>query len=496
MKNKKMLMISKYGAVLVVMVLALCTFTSCKYLKMNPPPDADKTWVSDGNTCWLATAANMLAGAGYGTGTSVQERAQSIYDQLKAHFGNVTGWTDTAISWWLGSAHNTWTTNPYSVVTVYGNKSPKNPWANPNGAQFIANELRRCQMVGLSISWPTDAPGVVGSGGHAITAWGDNMPKSASVSSNPSGIRVTDSDTETGGDIQDYTYDSYTGPNPGGPNEGNGWYFNYDPNHPYIKHIVTLCPTTNAAGNVNTQKVTGSLKIHQDNKTDATDLHYVVYTDVRILTYLTSINWVGAGSPTIKEGGSGKELTVDWDLKEKPIPYCNDITITTEFILPYYNSIYYKNVHFTYPEGEGLKKIPEFGWIMKSPKLNDSILKLPDITGGYVIGKFDLLNVEKQLLGQYRFVHEYSYDQAPEEHFLGLKGEKEYFAANFAFGHSYGYVEKEELWEFENWMTTMNDIQIQLGDTTELKIDWKGRLPYPRGEDIEGRIKEIKPRNK
>ena len=38
------------------------------------------------------------------------------------------------MDWWLGSVHNTQkTSNPYSVVTVHGNKSPKRPWVlDPN----------------------------------------------------------------------------------------------------------------------------------------------------------------------------------------------------------------------------------------------------------------------------------------------------------------------------------------------------------------------------
>ncbi len=39
----------------------------------------------------------------------------------------------------------------------------------------------------------------------------------------------------------------------------------------------------------------------------------------------------------------------------------------------------------------------------------------------------------------------------------------------------------------------MGDKPILLGEKpSELRIDWKGRLPYPEGEDIRGRIKDIK----
>ena len=61
--------------------------SGCVYMKMNPPPDADKAFQTGNNSCYLATAANMLAGAGYGDGTTVQARADDIYGDLTGQFG-------------------------------------------------------------------------------------------------------------------------------------------------------------------------------------------------------------------------------------------------------------------------------------------------------------------------------------------------------------------------------------------------------------------------
>ncbi len=52
----------------------------------TPPPDANKPCFGCDGSCWLATAANMLAGAGYGTGATVQARADDIYGDLKVRF--------------------------------------------------------------------------------------------------------------------------------------------------------------------------------------------------------------------------------------------------------------------------------------------------------------------------------------------------------------------------------------------------------------------------
>jgi len=119
--------------------------------------------------------------------------------------------------------------------------------------------------------------------------------------------------------------------------------------------------------------------------------------------------------------------------------------------------------------------------------------RIPNVTGGYVVGSFDIISLdqpaEERRLAEYRFVHEYSYDQNPEEHVLLLTGEKGFAVTNVRVGHNYGYPTNEKLWEFENWMTEIREEIYELGDDpVKLEIDWKERLPYPPGEDITGRI--------
>jgi hypothetical protein len=484
--------------------MLLLLVTACIYMKMLPPPDVDKGPPTPtlpcnpgepivDNSCYLATASNLLAGAGYGTGNNVQSRAEEIYNEMVAQFGKECGgWTDLALSWWLNSANNTWSNNPYTVVTVYGNKSPKYPWSNSNGAQFIGNELRRCQFVGLSLSWPT-AGTSIGSGGHAITCWGDHSGKNT-LTYNPSRVRVTDSDSDNGGDVQSYTYDSYTNPNPGGANEGNGWYIDYDPNHPYIKHIVTLCSTDNPSDNKLTQKVLGSYRIHQNSKLAATDLHYKVGTDVDILSYKTEISWETTNVPSINESSPRRLLTVSWDLSDKPVPYCTWVTVTTEFILPTWNAMEYSNVKFTYPKTMVSKDFPSLKWVIKTP-LIDHADTIVNVTGGYVVGSYKIVNSQSlpdsQAVAEYRFIHEYSYNQSPEIHNFYLSGTPGYTATNVRFGHSYGYLSANELWNFRDWKTDLAKEMFPLGDSTiMIPIMWIGQLPYPQGEDIRGRIRE------
>lgn len=480
---------SKRGLVLAIAALFAVSCAATPYMKMNPPPDADKTSTSGtNNSCWLATASNMLAGVGYGSGTNVQDRADDIYGDMVTHYTIANGgWTDTALTWWLGSSNNTWTTNPYTVVTVSGNKSPALPWANANGPEFMGNCLRACMAVGISISWPTNAVQngvpVVGSGGHAITGWGDPGADTVSISSNPTGVRLTDSDNDTGGDVQVYNYDAFASPNPGGANEGNGWYLNYSANHPYIKHIVTLEPTDDPSDDKLTQKVIGSYEITQDNETAATDLHYDVSTDVGVLTYRTRTTWEADGSPSITETGSPRDgITVDWKFTKKPVPVNTEVRITTEFVLPSWNAMTYDNVHFTYPADSDAGRFPTLSWNLETPRL-DGAEQMPNVTGGYVIGAFEVMDRSGEQVAAYRLVHQYAYSQDPELHVFSLRGDPEFSIANLRFGHSYGLPDDDELWAFEQWLAQDKEPR-SLSEPIQITLDWDGQLPYPKGEDI------------
>jgi hypothetical protein len=461
-------------------------------MKMDPPPDVDKgppppPPPAVDNSCWEATAANMLAGAGYGSGNTVQARANDIYGDMVAQYGKANGgWTDTALTWWLDSPNNTWPNNPYTNVTVYGNKA-KMPLFNPNGARDVSNKLRDCNYVGLSISWPPDMTHGSAYGGHAITAWGDHSGNTDSLNSNPARVRLVDSDRDTGGDVQSYRYDSYTNPNPGGNNSGGGWYINYSANHPFIKHIVTLSPVASPSGGKTTQRVLGSYKIHQDRRSAATDLHYTAGTDVEILSYRTWLYWTTDESPTITEADPRRSITVDWDLSKNPVSFCEWIAITTEFILPKSNAMSYSDVRFTYPR-TGAQKIPGILWSVDTPIIRNAN-KIVNVTGGYVVGSFAIVDPKhpegETVIGQYRFIHQYSYDQSPESHVFTLSGNQGYHVTNLQFGHSYGYLDDKALWEFRDWMTKFPEKTYKLGDEPiKVSIDWRGRLPYPEGEIV------------
>jgi hypothetical protein len=467
------------------------------YMKMDPAPDSDKTLpVPHGdNSCWIHTASNMLAGAGYGNGSTVQDRATDIWNDMDPHYrlpnGNFNGgWPNTAIYWWLGSTNNTWASiNSYTLVIPYGSYTMI-PWADADAPMMMGNALRACNMVGLGIRWPTDAvhadgTPVVGVGGHAITLWGDDQTSRDPLTNNPGGLRVADSDTDTGGDIQAYTYDAFNNPNPGGPNEGNGWYFNaYGNPHPYISAAFILVQTSAGAG-ANSVLVMGSYKVQNTSDQAASDLHYNVGTDVDILTYRTWLDWVA--TPTITEDQSPpRELTVDWVFTDTKVDPYAWVTISTELVETSWNSINYSDVYFTYDMESVGTLYPDLSWNMETPDIDaKEPEKIPNVVGGHIIGSFDVIDSDtNEPVGQYRFVHQYLYNQSPELHTFYLTSkltdDKEFIFANLHFGHSYFYPTEDELWQFENWMTDI-DAQYSSGEPVRISIDWTGQLPYPEG---------------
>ncbi len=485
-------------------LMFLVNSTAAVYMKMDPPPDADKASLAGNNSCWLATAANMLAGAGYGTGSTVQERAEDIYEDMTDNFGTANGgWTDTALSWWLSSNNNDQQLNSYRIVTVRGNKS-RQPWENSNGAYFIGNKLRDCSMLGFSISWPRSSENGSASGGHAFTCWGDSGNEK-SLTNNPESVYTTDSDRDNGGDVQIYSYDSYTDPNPDGFDEGDGWYINYNDNHPFIKHIATLSPR-NFGGFFDfdfTIQAKSSYRIRQSiSFMEANGLHYKAGGNNNLLTYKTSIDHQTENKPLIKEDGNPpQELSVDWDLSDNTVPFASWVTITTEFVIgwPFRSGFSYQDVHFKYPEEGNILPMPELICSIDTTLLKtDKPSQVPNVTGGYVIAGFDLISVDKegkadQVVAEYRFTQEYNYRQNPELHNFELISEESepYLVGNLRFGHSYGSPEKDELWAFDDWITHYPE-QMPLNQVPGIQMNWEGMLPYPEGEDYEGEEKPLK----
>jgi hypothetical protein len=480
------------------------------WLKMNPPPDVDKyDYGHDSNSCWIACAANMLSGAGYGDGSDPNERAHDIYKEMCNHFDpNKTGWADTALDWWLDSANNKWDTNPYKHIRFHGHRDPRPPWARTDLPMLIGNKLRDCEFVRLSIRKPT-CDSSVGIYGHAITAWGDNGSSDVNeLTSNPGKVWVTDSDK---GNMlvweQQYTYDDYNSPNPGDSddcNEGPGWYINYKAgSHWYIDGIITLS-TTDGNSPKRVQTIVASTSATY-NGTDpcATDLHYKIYTDANdILSYTTRIDWQTNQKPTCTETDANL-ISVEWNLEYDPVPKGTTVKITAEIVIP--NDPCDPNVASGGLKGiywtpMNLQAIPgSLFWGRRCGLGSSQTYNAPNMCGGYVICSFW---VYKEYpvdiytpLGEYRFQYEYKYWQNPEVHdfqFLPEQGlpppeppGARYVMGEFRFGHSYALLLDDELWAYNGpWRT----YELTTPPYPELQswtflLRWPGQLlPYPQGQ--------------
>lgn len=478
-----------------VIVLLASGPTLGDWQKTNLPPDVDKADHQHGTkpTCWMAAASNMLAGAGYGDGNNVQQRADDIYTELIAHYGpNNTGWADTALTWWLQSNNNTWkSTNPYTVVNNYGNRDPRVPWANPTLPEFIGDELRQCNMLRLSIRIPTcDAND--GTGGHAITAWGDDGADANNISENPNDVKVSDSDYwNISENIQTYTYDDYNNPNPDGQdcNEGPGWYIDYkQSNSWYIDGVVTLSPGD--INNPQTQTLVGSVQTtFNSSDGNATGLQYTISSDNNdILSYSTRIDWgTDLNEPNITEQDANV-LRVIWDLNKDPAPDGTTVTITAEIVVPYDangNSVSITQILFT-----PLNLTPSVGSLMMGahPGLGGGPdLTTENICGGYVICSCPIYEDSggSVQVGEHRFQLEYDFYLDPEEHHCVYEPEagSTYFVGNFRFGHSYGLLTDDELWQFSDWMTYESTIYPMSGSIPPFHLYWTDQLPYPQGQD-------------
>ncbi|MFH1616308.1 MAG: hypothetical protein ABIG61_14630 [Planctomycetota bacterium] len=478
---------------------------SADWFKMNPPPDVDKTDHNDVNkngtdwnkpTCWIAVASNMLAGAGYGDGNSVQERADEIYSELCLHIvdGNEAGWADEAIDAWLQSDYNKWSnTNPYTIIDVHGNKAaPRRPWAYTELPKFVANKLRACDMVRLSILVPDANANTTPTYGHAVTLWGDDANDPNELTSNPSKVKVSDSDYwNPAVNVQTYTYDDYNNPNPGGNNEGNGWYINYNNSdtHRYIDNVVTLSATDPNDVTPSTETLVASAQFqYSGDDPCALDLHYRIISDAKILTYNTSLDWDIPNEPQIVEEDVNC-ISVTWDLAYNPVPKDTTVTITAQIAVPYNangSTVSLKNIYWT-----PLFFEPLVGslWHRWTPELPGSpYLHAPNMCGGYVVVAFDVYRdtgTMMEIMGHYRYQFKYKYFQDPEHHEFVLEPtdpRPDVFVSYFRFGHSYGLLLPEELWQFNNWRTTDYSMFPFMAPVGPFIIEWPGQLPYPKGQ--------------
>ncbi len=132
----------------------------------TPIPDVDKMPfppMPGDNSCWLASAANILAAAGYGSGGTAQQRAQIIYSQFTTAYGIVAGGApDNAISYWLAWHGKNPNSPDYNPALSYTDVTAEYRTLTQVDYNFLKNELHRCQYVGVQFDNPPHAVTLIG----------------------------------------------------------------------------------------------------------------------------------------------------------------------------------------------------------------------------------------------------------------------------------------------------------------------------------------------
>ncbi len=216
----------------------------------KPDRDANGIWPDPGDmSCWQATAANLLGGAGWGLAANTpQQNADAIYGHMNTHFGWAnSGKPEIAINWWLynygynsDQAGSGW----YQPTKTYNDVTVINRTLCSFDYDFLLDELERCQYVG--VSWEFFDPVLDVGFAHCLTLIGGNHVGNPNARPTGNVSLWHDSDRDVGNGVLDpVNDDQYTNtfdlvPPAALPH----WHINYTAAVPqnWALGYVTLCP--------------------------------------------------------------------------------------------------------------------------------------------------------------------------------------------------------------------------------------------------------------
>jgi hypothetical protein len=505
-----------YLGVVIVLTITLIafSFSACGncvrepagYLKVEEPPDVNKEPHNHSNspTCWMATAANMLAAAGYAEDhpdiaeIQIKTKQDLIYIQMLQIMPVNYGFTHRALENWLEKYQECYPNILYRWPYVVGELddpplgvSPA--WQNPEGPKILGILMRECNFVGIGLYRVENTPDDYWA--HAVSCWGDEIDDDEAIEDNPNTARVTDSDIVGSSGYEEYMYDDYYNPNPGHDNVGEGWYLNYPQvSHPYIKHFYVLSELEFDNGDNLVAGVVGEYMLTQSNEADAEALSYQIASISTILKKkfeLLSPQYRSLPyTPVLKENApEPTRYDVNWDLSTDPIPAGRSLIASTLVVLPLSSPLEFNKIRFSHGSSGETTEFPGIKWHMETPRIENAE-NIPNATGGYVIGHFEIYEEGSggsisEKVGEYRLVQQYRYNHKPEEHTFvisGTSGSLKYKIKNLKFGHSYGLLTGRELWSFNRWKSSYADDFVLSPSPKDILIVWPV-LPYPRGMD-------------
>jgi hypothetical protein len=416
------------------------------YIKQNPPSDINQP---PDLSCWKATASNMLAGAGYGDGSTLEQRAADIYSELVREMDNGAGHIKTALQRYICALSGASTSNSYKVFNAHGHTDPFH-WNNDQAPSFIGSALRQCDFVGLTLGRYRGRIYAHETWGHTVTAWGDEQDDGP-LTVDPSLVKITDS-------------------NPAIPNNPYGYsIYNYE----LRAHdtIVVDGPYGTPLGVAETP--------------DVGEAHYLGNYDA-----YGSTRWFLVNAVTLEKGNvpcphSGALAISAHQID--PSPPTKPEVIHSRTAVSRGTTLHYRSIRLKMPTPDIKNRLPDASIkLLTQSKPNAAMI--PNVTGGYVVGAFRVAKKKSsgrwEQLGEYRFFQQYHYDQDPERHVFYLRGPSGFSVSHIRFGHSYGYLSEKSLLNFDSWLTDLAARRILGGTTIKIKIDWPGKLPYPQGAGI------------
>ena len=243
-----------------------------------PPPD---------NSCWLATAANILGAGGWGN-------AATIYSDLTAQFGTSLGGNcPAAAKWWVHNIGLNSASSGYNPNTDYVNFRVISKTLGAADYDFLLDELVRCQYVSVAWQWGASL-------GHCMTLVGGNYATRASQSNNAVSVWHDSDDGIAGGSVR-ANIGFTSSLNPPYTPPGTAWQIMIGPNLAWSEEAFLECP-----GVPKPVSAVGNFDVHYYDGPVLQEGHYVVTPQM-----LTTGGKYG--QYTAPDGSGGQTVDPRWD---------------------------------------------------------------------------------------------------------------------------------------------------------------------------------------
>jgi hypothetical protein len=234
--------------------------------------------------------------------------------------------------------------------------------------------------------------------------------------------------------------------------------------------------------------------VKQPEPENANAFRFVSESDSAFLGYEIFMDRYSRKDPTLMEKVSTDSMiSVEWNLAGRNSADGEWLTISTRMALPGIHKMTYRDVQFEYGNNKMIKTAPDICWKVLFDSIRD--VRITNITGGYLVGSIEIIDPDtltdlKEPYAELRFITRYDIYESLLYHKLIICGEQGYRAGRVRIGNSFGKLNTEELWQFEDWLSTVESPR-QLSDTIAYSFNWEGTILYPEGENYYKRKPEL-----